>query len=331
MWIRYFLQDAADDKTGGAGGGTGATGADTGGAGDGADTGAAGDDKGSGAGDAGKGAAAGDAGAGAFKFPENWREGLATGDVKKIERLSRYATPQAVADALLSVQARISAGELRSNVPFPEKGTDAEKAEWRKEQGLPETHDKYELKLRDGLTIPAEDKDRIGSFTQALHAKNAPPAVVSQAVEWYYDEVAKATEERATKDKAAVESTRDSLVAEMGVAEFKTNLNLVNGMIETMPASVKELFKGGRLADGTPLFGGNADAFKGLADWARKINPVTALVPGAGANTASAINDEIKKYETMMREDRPGWNKDTAGQKRYQELIAAREASGTHK
>lgn len=325
MWIRYFLQDQAGD-TGGGGGG-----ADTVAGGGGTDTVAGGGGKDTVAGAGGADTAAGGSGTDAIKFPENWREGLAAGDVKNIEKLSRYATPQAVANALLSVQARISAGELRSNVPFPEKGTDKEKAEWRKEQGLPETHDKYELKLRDGMTVPAEDKERIGSFTKAMHDRNASPAAVNQGIEWYYDEVARVTAERAEKDTTSVQATRDALVAEMGIPEFKTNMNLVNGLIETMPTAVKDLFKGGRLADGTPLFGGNVDVFKGLAEWARQINPVTALVPGAGANTASAINDEIKKIETLMREDRPAYNKDAAMQRRYQQLLEARDASGTQK
>ena len=324
MWKKwYFLYDEAGDQGdsgGGAGAGAGGGGADT-------VAGAAGADTSAGAG--GQDTVTGGAGGqpAPIKFPENWREGLAAGDVKKIERLSRYSTPQAVSDALLAVQARIGAGELRSNVPFPEKGTDQEKADWRKEQGLPETADKYDLKLKPGLVIGEEDKPRIDSFTKALHGKNASPAAVSEAVNWYYDEIDRVTNERLELDKTQVQSTRDSLISEMGIPEFKANMNLVNGMMDMMPQAVRDLFTGGRLADGSPILGGNPLVFKGLADWARKINPAAALVPGAGANTASAINDEIKKYDTMMREEPTKWFKDAAGNKRYQELIDARNAA----
>tara|TARA_R110000868_G_scaffold411755_1_gene708901 strand:- start:19942 stop:20919 length:978 start_codon:yes stop_codon:yes gene_type:complete len=324
MWIkRYFLQDEAGDQGSGGGGAdtaVGGGGADTVAGGGGADTAA-----GAGGQDTVTGASGGQPTP--IKFPENWREGLAAGDVKKIERLSRYSTPQAVSDALLAVQARIGAGELRSNVPFPEKGTDQEKAEWRKEQGLPETADKYDLKLKSGLVIGEEDKPRIDSFAKALHAKNAPGSVVSEAVNWYYDEIDRVTNERMELDKTQVQSTRDTLISEMGIPEFKANMNLVNSMLDTMPQAVRDLFSGGRLSDGSPILGGNPLVFKGLADWARKINPAGALVPGAGANTASAINDEIKKIETTMSENRAAYNKDAGMQKRYLELLEARESA----
>lgn len=254
---------------------------------------------------------------------------MAKGDAKRVERLSRYATPDAVADALLATQEKIGRGELRSNTPFPATGTAEEQKAWRQSQGLPESPDKYELKLRDGYVIGDEDKPMINNFLTKLHGANASPAVASAAVDFYYEFVEQQTQERIAKDQEQVQQSRDALIAEMGLPEFKQNEGLVKAMIETMPAQVKDLFIGARLADGTPLYGGNPMIFKGLADWARKINPVTALVPGAGANTAHAIADEIAKYEKMMREDAKAWFADAAAQKRYQQLVAARDQSGT--
>jgi len=332
----WFLQD--DDPN--AGGGGGQTQGPTGGAGDTGNTGNAGGTGGSGdTGNGGGKATGGDTGGAGGNTgasdgarvigPDNWREIMAAGDPKRVERLSRYATPDAVANALLSTQEKISKGELRSNTPFPDKGTAEEQAAWRQSQGLPVSPDKYELQLRDGFVVGAEDKPMIDAFLGKLHGVNASPAVASAAVDFYYDLVERETEARLNKDKEQVQQSRDSLVAEMGLADFKQNEGLVSAMMEMMPADVKDLFKGARLADGTPLYGGNPQVFKGLAEWARKINPVTALVPGAGANTANAINDEIAKYEKMMRDDSKAWFADDKAQKRYQELVAARERSGT--
>jgi hypothetical protein len=233
-----------------------------------------------------------------------------------------------VADALLSLQERIGRGELRSNTPFPEKGTAEEQKAWRAEQGLPESPDKYELKLRDGVTIDQRDKPTVDMLLGKLHGANASPAAAAATVEAYYEIKNQLIEERAAKDSESVQQTRDALVAEMGLPEFKTNMNLVEGMFELMPQSVRDLFKTGRLADGTPLYGGNVDVFKGLADWARKINPVTALVPGAGANTAGAIDDEIAKIEKVMSTDRAAYNKDQKMQDRYLQLLEAKERAG---
>ncbi len=342
MWKRYFLQEGEDGQGGGGsgsgdGGGAGGNNSNAGGtSGTGGSAGAGGND--TMAGGAGGSSGSGDgadtlpAGGGKdeIKFPEKWRDALAKGDPKKIERLSRYAAPEMVADALLSVQERISRGELRSNVPFPEKGTAEEQANWRREQGIPESPDKYEIKPPSGRQVDPKDKEVIGGLTAKLHSTNASPAVVNAAVDYYYDMVEQGTEKRSTMDRQAVEQARDSLVAEMGLAEFRSNLNMVDGLIETMPAAVKDLFKHGRLADGTPLYGGHPDVFKGLADWARKINPVTAVLPGGGG-TIEGIEAEIAKIETRMRTDRDGYNKDEKQQERYRTLLDARDRAGAQK
>lgn len=329
-WWSLFLFAQANDTAGGGGGN------DTvaGGSGSGNDTAAGG---GAGAG-AGNDTAAGGSGndtmaGGAAGKQNNWRDDLAGGDPKKIERLSRYATPNAVADALMSVQERISKGELRSNVPYPEKGTDKEKADWRAEQGIPPTAADYypALKLSDGRQIKDEDKPRVDGFLAKLHAKNASPDVVSATLDHYYELVAEETAKREESDKQQTQAARDSLIAEMGLPEFKANYNLVMGMFEMVPASVKDLLIGGRLADGQPIFG-NAEVFKGLTQWARTINPAAALVPGSGKEVAGAIEAEIAKYEKQMREDRAGWNKNAKGQQHYLQLVEARDrASGQKK
>lgn len=328
----WFLQAEAPEAGGGDGqGSSGDAGGNPGAAGNagGGDAGGSGG-KASGGDPAGPAAGGGSPdGQGQAIGPDNWRQVMAKGDAKRVERLSRYATPDAVADALLATQEKIGRGELRSNTPFPATGTPDEQKAWRQSQGLPESPDKYELKLKEGYVVGAEDKPMIDAFLGKLHSANASPAVASAAVDYYYEFIEQETAKRLQKDTEQVQQSRDSLIAEMGLPEFKQNEGLVLAMIETMPAEVKDLFKAGRLADGTPLFGGNAKVFKGLADWARKINPVTALVPGAGANTATAINDEIAKYEKMMRDDSKAWFADDKAQKRYQELVAARERSGT--
>lgn len=315
--FRSLYAEAGEGGGGGGGGAdTGAGGSDTMAAGGGADTMAAGNGQ-----DTGTGAAGNDA----IKFPEKWRDGLAAGDVKKIERLSRYGTPQAVADALLSVQERISKGELRSNVPFPEKGTDAEKAEWRKEQGIPADPKEYypTLKLAGDRTIPDEDKPKVDGFIAKMHEKNANPVVVSAALDAYYERVEEATNERIELDKTQVQATRDQLIATQGLPEFKTNMNLVNGMIEMVPEKVRDLFKGARLADGSPLLGGNADVFMGLVEMARAINPIGAVVPNTGDNSAATIDAEIAKNVKMMSTDRKGWDADPKNQARHLQLLEA--------
>jgi hypothetical protein len=65
-----------------------------------------------------------------------------------MKRLERYATPKDIADALLSVQERISAGELRS--VLPKNATPEQVAQWRRRTASRKHAEKYELKLKTG-------------------------------------------------------------------------------------------------------------------------------------------------------------------------------------
>ena len=92
--------------------------------------------------------------------PNHWND-VPTYD-KKLKKLGRYASPQAALDALFNAQARISSGELKA--PLKEDATPEEKAAWRAENNIPETPDKYELKLSDGLIVGDADKPLVDDF-----------------------------------------------------------------------------------------------------------------------------------------------------------------------
>ncbi len=229
---------------------------------------------------------------------------------------------------MISLQNRISAGELRS--ALPKNPTPEQMAAYRAEIGVPESADKYELKLADGTVLgQGEDKEIIGSFTKALHEVNAPNSVAAKAVEWYYGEVARATEARHAKDRETVQATADALNAEWG-REYRPNMNMVDGLLATFPDDVRDLFKGGRLADGTPLYA-HPGVLKGLNAWAREINPVTTIVPNAGAGMAGGIEAEIAEIEKLMQTDRAAYNGDEKKQARLRDLYTARDKAAAKK
>lgn len=320
---KYWYQgkDEGDGAAGAAGGAAGAAGSSAG-DGDGDAAGAAGGAPAGGkpaekGGAPAQGAASAD-NLGENTWPEDWRNRYAGEDVKKMERLNRYASPAAAFDALLSLQSKIGAGELRSKLP--ENATKEQVAAWRNENGIPEAPDKYDLA---DVKVAAEDKPMIDDFLTKLHGANAPAAVAKEAVAWYYEEAARRTEERLEKDRKIATAAEDALRAEWG-DEYRTNVNMMNGLLETVPADVRDLFKTGRLADGTPIMS-SPSVLKALVSWSRQINPVTTVVPNAGANIGSAIDDEIKAIEKTMRTDRKAYNEDNKMQERYRELLAARD------
>jgi hypothetical protein len=137
MRNKWWEQDKAGDDKAGAGGGAAAAGEGAGAAGAGAGAaGAGGAGAAAGAAAAGAGAAAG-GDAKAFTWGDGWREHLAAGDDKARARLERFQTPTDIFKSYRALEQRVSSGELKANLPFPDKGTDEEKAAWRKDAGIP--------------------------------------------------------------------------------------------------------------------------------------------------------------------------------------------------
>ncbi len=253
-------------------------------------------------------------------WPENWRQMYAGEDEKKLSKLSRYTSPNAALDALFAAQHRISSGELKS--PFPETGSDEEKARWRVENGLPESPDKYDLSFDDGLVIGDDDMKQIQDFLGVAYEQNLSPNQVKGAVRWYYDQLQKQEEELTTYDQQAVQEAENNLRTEWG-GDYQGNMNRIQALFDQAPAEVKNNLMNARLDDGT-LLRANPDAMKYFADLAVQLNPVTTLIPGAGANISGAIEDEIAKIEKVMRTNRTEYNKDERLQKRLLELYNAR-------
>jgi hypothetical protein len=260
-------------------------------------------------------------------WQDDWRAKAAGTDEKMLKRLERYSTPKDALNALAHVQTRISAGELRSALPKDAKPEEI--AAWRTENGIPEAADKYDLKLSDGLTIGDEDKPIIGEFLKAGLEVNLNNSQASKVVDWYYGEVERQTEAREAADQQAATAAQDALHAEWG-PEYRANINMIESLLDTAPNGVKDKFKFGRLADGTPIMA-DPDTIRWINGMARQINPVTSIVPNAGGDLAGAIDSEIAGIEKVMRTDRKAYNADDKMQARLRDLYSARERAGAKK
>ena len=84
-----------------------------------------------------------DADADTTKPADDWRTRLAGGDEKELKRLSRFASEADVYKAYRELEKKKSSGELKQ--ALSKDATPEQIAEWRKENGIPETPDKYDL------------------------------------------------------------------------------------------------------------------------------------------------------------------------------------------
>lgn len=257
---------------------------------------------------------------------DDWRQQYAGDDEKMQKRLERYASPKAALDALVAAQNKIASGELKS--VLPPDASDEERAEWRADNGVPESPDGYELNLGEGVVIGEADKPLVDSFLEAAHESNLHPSQVNEVMGWYFDAQEQQALERETQDEQMRQTFEEELRAEMG-QDFRRNVQLATNII---PDELKEKFIFARLADenSTPL-GSDPDVIRWLTGLAREINPIATVVPGSGANAMQAIESEIATLKGMMGDrESEYWKgpKSQEHQARYRELIAAQQKHG---
>lgn len=250
-------------------------------------------------------------------WPKDWREKASGGDTKKLGRLSRYASPQALADALIAAQNRISAGELKP--ALKKDATPEQLKEYREAVGIPESADKYDLK---DFEINETDKALIDTYLTKAHATNQTPEQVKAGVESYYAIAEKMATDRRAQDAAISKEAEDTLRKEWG-DDYRNNVNLVNGLLDGTPEGMRDRLMSGRLSDGTPI-GSDPDVLRWLLGIELERNPTATVVSGAGGAMKETVEDEIKQIETFMREKRTSYNKDEKMQARYRQLLEYR-------
>ncbi len=250
----------------------------------------------------------------------DWRAKLANGDKKELERLSRFASETDVWKAYRELEKKKSSGELRS--PFPKDGSPEEVSLWRKENGIPESADKYDIKLDNGIVIGEEDKPLVDKFVAAMHGTNATNEQVKAALGAYYNMM---SEQQQAMEQADVDF-QDSAIAELKAewgGEYNRNTNILNNFIGSAPDSVKEMINSARY-DGK-VIGDHPEFVKWMTSLAFEINPAATVMPGSVNDPSSAISDEIASIEKLIASRDDGYWKNPEKQKRYVDLIDARD------
>lgn len=258
-------------------------------------------------------------------WPEDWRAKLAGQDEKLGKQLQRFQSPADVVKSWREAQKLISSGEYKKAALDPNASPE-DIAEFRKDRGIPETADGYLEKLPDGLVIGDDDKPGVKSFLETAHAKHAPKEFVEAALGWYQEEKERQITEQVTADKQFKAAAEDELREEWG-NEYRANLVSAMTLLDQMPeledgTSVKDLFMGGRLADGTPI-GNHPGVLRWLTRMAAEINPGGFVAPSMGGKGLETIEAELASIQKMMVENRPAYDKDQALQARHLQLIDA--------
>lgn len=254
---------------------------------------------------------------------KDWRDKLAKGDAKRLERLARFASPEALLIAQEEAQRKISEGLKPKGKPG-EKATAEEWSAYRKQNNIPEGVDDFvkAIVLPDKRVIGDDDKPVVAAFAERAIKKGIAPTDMAEMVDEYYALQEEQQFQQATKDAEFKKQTEATLKSEWG-GDMAGNFAAMRPYFETVNPELFDNLMGGRMADGTKV-GNHPDVLKFFAHKAVAENPLATIVP-AGGSSAESLHAEIATMEKRMRDDRNAWHKDTKAQERYRQLITARD------
>ncbi len=265
------------------------------------------------------GGAARDGAASEGGWGADWRQSLAGEDRAALRTLERFPDPAALWKSYQSMRAKLSSGELRA---LPANATPEQQAQWRLENGVPESWDRYEVELADGLQIGEADRALVNQYLEVAHRLNHTPDQVNANVGWYFSAVRQQEEAVADANLAARSECEGELRGEWG-PEYRATLNGIASMLDGAPEGVKLSLLAAKNVDGTNLLN-QPDVMRWLARMSRELNPVATVV-GAGGGQLVGIEDEIAQIEGVMKNDRAKYNGDERMQERLRKLYGARE------
>lgn len=256
----------------------------------------------------------------------DWREALAKGDQKTLERLARFPSVENVWDSYRQLEQKISSQKTAATLP--DKPTPEQLTEYRKAVGVPEKPEGYLEKLPDGLVIGEEDRAAVDLLTERLHARNATPDIVADVIDTYYKIVEKNHNDMIEYQTTLKRDSGDALRAEWG-PDYRPTINAITATLDGLDPETKELVEGMQLADGSLAF--NHQGFmRWMSSLALQINPAAIVVPGGGGDKLDTIKGEIATYEAEMRKNINAWQhvSNQSRRDRYMQLLDAQAKFG---
>ena len=315
------MAEEAGQGAGGAGEGAGA------GAGEGAGKSAEGAGAKNAAGAEGAKGKEGGEGAGASS-DFDWRSTIAGEDKKLAKRLERFTDLNAFGKSYFEADAKLNSGKL-VNIPGDD-ATDEDLASWNKARGIPETPDKYEIKVKppEGLELSDSEKDRLAAITARLHKAGglrADPSVVNLAHEIYYEERIEAEAQMEAAATIQKERSESALKKLWQGPEFKQNTLLADSAIKHFFGQEFSAIKDMQFLDGTRL-GDHPEFVKAFAKIGRMTmeDPVFLEAGRNGSDPAKSLQSEKESILALRVKDRNKYNSPEV-QRRLAEIYAAED------
>jgi hypothetical protein len=228
---------------------------------------------------------------------EDWRTALSQGDEKRAKQLERFSTPEAVAKALFDTRERLSS--TRAAPEPPEEATEVELKEWRKQAGIPETPEGYQIAFPKEIEASETDKAELGEFLKFMHGKHVAPRAAAAAFEFYMNARGQSAERAA---QAAEDATLEHL-AQLRSAypgrEYKRNIGLANDYLNSHFAgpdaqAALDTILAARLPNGVQLTN-YAPFVSAIVAMARQAATEDDLISGDAGGGARSVDEEYQE------------------------------------
>lgn len=221
-----------------------------------------------------------------------------------INQLKRY---KSMDDAVLSGFQAIEKIRSGDHKKLPEN--EADQAAWRKENGIPEAPDAYEVKIA-GHEWTDADQPTLEGFKAVAHASNLTQAQVNQLAAWKLQEDQRVAAEYEAKLKKQESQDReacdDALRAEFGIAELKPNKAIMKRLLEddeVFGEAGKKLISAYYFDEDTGIYRrvlSDRSIARGMIAMAMDRYGEGAM---AGNDARVTATNEIEALEKLMRED----------------------------
>jgi len=166
-------------------------------------------------------------------LPDDWRETAAAGDPDLLKLAKRYGSLSGMLKALDESKKALRSGKVKADMPDP--ADEKAMAEWRKAEGIPADPTGYVLPETIQKRLVDEDKPILSNFTEFAHAKNAPPAFVEMAADWYINMQEAAAARRSEEDKTFKSDAEDALRKDWAHGEYKANTTMAKRWLDDIP------------------------------------------------------------------------------------------------
>ncbi len=265
--------------------------------------------------------------------PHAWREqfvgkladGASEESRKEHEALTnlakRYTSLPDAAKALRAAQLKFSSGQVVTKLP--ENATEAQRKEWRAENGIPETPDKYDLKLKPGFVISGEDKQMLTPILAAMHKVDAPPAAVSAGVSAYFEMKEEEIVAAVKLNEDTKKATQIELTELWGPRDLQQNVDGVENLLTEAGQEVSDLLNSASTPEGVLILN-HPGFFKLLSKFAREGGYVNATMTEGGDFGAGLVT-EMESLKEMLVKDPDKYYGDPKYAKRLSDIQAAQK------